>query len=357
MLRDAHLADTARSLTKDMLVTLTDETGTGYEGKIASVNTHAGEDDITTVHVRDTDTYDNVVTLTITPSGDLRLRPATQSGRADAVRCTDIKPGEVRVDWDEPVRYESGLTYVVDCPECGGLMSRNGQHWRRSRESYGCHDCGYEDSWRRADDAVRKPTRHEWAVHKLTNPSPFVSIADRYIPDGYELPGYYFRESCDNDPAHYTRSRVSETGSADYGQFDNLKLGTCPECGAETTSRTRTYDAGVAEWGEPENHGGLPEDFSAALDVVRRLDKDLYIPCEPDDENWGYAYEGVRYLCPWPTDYEDGLLITLDEDGDLYCDIINMGGIKISGGSYGKDLGTLAWWFKHADGAEFRDRK
>lgn len=355
---DLDITHLARNLSKDTLVTITDEHDTTYNAKVANVNTHAGDNDITTVHLRDAETFESLGSLTISPTDDhVTIRPAGRPRPDDApYECTNIETHGQRVDWDEPVRTsESGLTYVVDCPECGGVMSRNGQHWRRSRESYGCHDCGHEDSWRRRNDMVRKPTRREWAEHKLTDPSPFVTIAERYIPDGYDLPGYYFREACDDDPAHYTRTSVSETGSAEFHQFDDLKLGVCPECGADTTARTRTYEDGVNEFGEPENHGDLPTEFTDALDRVREENVDLFIPNDPDEENWGYLYEGVSFNCPWHG-YEDSVIVTLDDDGDLFLDIVNMGGIKIKGGSYGKDVGLVAWWFTNTDKVEERPR-
>ena len=346
--------DAARELTKDTLVTLTDETGTEYEGKVGRVNTHAGDDDITTVWVKDSETYDGVATLTISPDDDVVFMRGI-NGNRDQVECTDIETHGIQVDWDEPVgSSESGLTYVVDCPECGGLMARNGQHWRRSRESYKCSDCGHEDSWRRRSDMVRKPTRREWAEHKLTNPSPRVSIADRYIPEGYELPGYYFRIACKNDPDHYTRCRASEDGSANYHQFDDLRIGACTECGAETTSSLRTYDEGIDEWGEPEDKGDkLPEAFQSALDAVETGEFALFVPHDPSDEAWGYTYEGVSYTKPWH-DYEDGGYLVLD-DGDLYFDIVGMGGNYLSG-SAGIQLGEVAFWAKNTDDAELVPR-
>lgn len=340
-----ELVKAAANLTTEMLVTVTTESGVEHRGRVGRVD---NRDKSVRATVLDSDTRESLGTIVCVFERD--STPVFQRAGSDVEEdCLSIQTHGIDVDWEAPVRNEGGLTYVVDCEECGGLMKRDGQHWPRSSESYACTECDNSGRWRRRSDAVRYPTRREWAVHTLERDSAFISIPEKYIPEGYELPGYYFREACANDASHYTRTEVSETGSAtSHLQFTKLRLGTCPECGAETTSKTLQYQDGCDTWGEPENHGGLPEDFVEIIERIEDGETELKIPNDPE-EAWGYTYEGVLFSSPWHG-FEDGVVIRLKE-GELFMDVVNKGGTYI-GGSRGTALGEVAWWFKNTEAAK-----
>lgn len=352
MIENSELVGDVQSLSKDTLVTLNDDEGAEYSGKVQKFRDRRSG---YYVWVCDPQTHDPFFKInTHGNEVEAELTGDTASGGTMG-EPADIETHGIRVDWDEPVSSsESGLTYVVDCDECGGIMVRDGQHWPRSAESYACKDCDNTGRWPRSSDKVRKPTRREWAEHKLTDPRPHITIADRYVPDGYEKPGYYFREVCPNDEDHYKRCIVSETGTADLWQFSDKILGVCTECGAETKHKTRTYEDGLEEWGEPEDLGDrFPDGFEDAIESVRTGEVALLIKTSPDEDYSGYVYEGIKYERPWLT-YGDHDMYVVSTDDGLYGDIVGAGGRHIN--SEGRTIGNVAWLFKHADDAELVPR-
>lgn len=342
----AHIKTLTR-LTTDTLVTVTRETGPAIKGKVGKI--HSRPNSIR-ASVKDSNSYETLGALTYWAKHDTQIFfEPPHPGEDTRIPVVEFKTHGVEVDWDEPVRSSLGLSYVVDCDECGGLMKRDGQHWPRSKESYACQDCENTGHWSRSQDKVRKPTRYEWAVHALTNPSPFVTIADRYIPDGYSRPGYYFREACPSDPTHYTRTITSETGSASFNQFNDLKLSVCPECGVTMYPRTRTYSNGYEEWGEPETHGSLSEEFQTVIEQIEDGEVELFIPHQETSRGLWKIDDDIPVRSS--PSYEDGVIICL-KDGELFMNVVGQGGIHIN--PDGTSLGKIAWWFKNVEDTQLR---